>query len=137
MCEIDPLKKAKYTIRQYTEDEKLRMIAEAREEQQRNEKSAMSFWKKEGYREGFKEGLEEGCREGLKESLSKGIDKGRKEGLKEDIDKGIKADLDKGRNETMYSVILAMKKNGLDAEQIARLTGFNADDVRASYGTVK
>ena len=73
----------------------------------------------------------------MKESLSKGIDKGRKEGLKEDIDKGIKADLDKGRNETMYSVILAMKKNGLDAEQIARLTGFNADDVRASYDTVK
>ena len=89
MCEIDPLKKAKYTIRQYTEDEKLRMIAEAREEQQRNEKSAMSFWKKEG------------------------------------------------RNETMYSVISAMKKNGLDAEQIAHLTGFSVDDVRASYGTVK
>ena len=93
MCEIDPLKKAKYTIRQYTEDEKLRMIAEAREEQLRSEKSAMSFWKKEGRAE--------------------------------------------GRNETMYSVILAMKKNGLDAEQIARLTGFNADDVRASYDTVK
>ena len=42
-----------------------------------------------------------------------------------------------GRNETMYSVILAMKKNGLDAEQIARLTGFSADDVRAAYDTVK
>ena len=52
MCEIDPLKKAKYTIRQYTEDEKLRMIAEAREEQLRSEKSAMSFWKKEGLKEG-------------------------------------------------------------------------------------
>ena len=41
MCEIDPLKKAEYTIMQYTEDEKIRMIAEAREEQQRSKMSAM------------------------------------------------------------------------------------------------
>lgn len=91
--QTEPLKKAVYTIKHYNADEEFRMIAEAREEQLRSEKSAMSFWKKEGRAE--------------------------------------------GRNETMYSVILAMKKNGLDAEQIARLTGFSADDVRAAYDTVK
>ena len=87
--ETEPLKTAVYTIKHYNADEEFRMLAEAREEQLRSEKSAMSFWKKEG------------------------------------------------RNETMYSVISAMKKNGLDAEQIAHLTGFSVDDVRASYGTVK
>ena len=110
MCEIDPLKKAKYTIRQYTEDEKLRMIAEAREEQQRNEKSAMSFWKKEGYREGFKEGLEEGCREGLKESLSKGIDK--------------------GVNKEKAATILRMKKSGLTDEQIMLCADCSLDMIK-------
>ena len=115
--ETEPLKKAVYTIKHYNADEEFRMLAEAREEQLRSEKSAMSFWTNEG--------------------IKKGIDKGRKEGRVEGRKEGRKEGRAEGRNETMYSVILAMKKNGLDAEQIARLTGFNADDVRASYDTVK
>ena len=123
--QTEPLKKAVYTIKHYNADEEFRMLAEAREEQLRSEKSAMSFWTNEGIKRGIEQGIDKGRKEGRVE--------GRAEGLKEGLSKGI----DKGRNETMYSVILAMKKNGLDAEQIARLTGFNADDVRASYDTVK
>lgn len=50
--ETEPLKKAVYTIRHYNADEEFRMLAEVREEQLRSEKSAMSFWKKEGRAEG-------------------------------------------------------------------------------------
>ena len=50
--ETGSLKKAVYTIRHYNADEEFRMLAEAREEQLRSEKSAMSFWKKEGLKEG-------------------------------------------------------------------------------------
>ena len=69
--ETEPLKKAVYTIRHYNADEEFRMLAEAREEQLRSEKSAMSFWKKEGRAEGLKEGLSKG--------IEQGIDKGRAE----------------------------------------------------------
>ena len=108
MCEIDPLKKAKYTIRQYTEDEKLRMIAEAREEQQRNEKSAMSFWKKEGRAEG------------------------REEGLKEGLGKGIEQGIDKGRAEERITAIMNLISNGLDEKFIAKL-GYTEAEYSAAY----
>ncbi len=39
-------------VKHYNADEEFRMLAEAREEQLRSEKSAMSFWKKEGREEG-------------------------------------------------------------------------------------
>ena len=106
--QTEPLKKAVYTIRHYNADEKFRMIAEAREEQQRSERSAKTFWTNEGRREGLKEGHKEGLKEGL----------------------------NKGKNDTIVSAVLTMKKNGLDAEQIVLLTGFSADDVRAAYDTV-
>ena len=106
MCEIDPLKKAKYTIRQYTEDEKLRMIAEAREEQLRSEKSAMSFWKKEGRAEGLKEGL------------SKGIEQG----------------IDKGVNKEKVATILRMKKSGLTDEQIMLCADCSLDMIKQVCG---
>ena len=102
MCGTEHLKKATYTIRQYTEDEKLRMIAEAREEQLRSEKSAMSFWKKEGRAEGLKEGL------------SKGIEQG----------------IDKGVNKEKAATILRMKKNGLTDEQIMLCADCSLDMIK-------
>ena len=108
--ETEPLKKAVYTIKHYNADEEFRMLAEAREEQLRSEKSAMSFWKKEGRAEGRAEGRKEGCAEGLKEGLSKGIDK--------------------GVNKEKAATILRMKKNGLTDEQIMLCADCSLDMIK-------
>ena len=111
--ETEPLKKAVYTIKHYNADEEFRMLAEAREEQLRSEKSAMSFWTNEGIKRGIEQGIDkgrkEGRAEGLKEGLSKGIDKGRKEerviAVTNLINKGVDKDFitSLGYTETEYS----------------------------------
>ena len=73
--ETEPLKKAVYTIKHYNADEEFRMLAEAREEQLRSEKSAITFWKKEGYREGLKEGRAEGRIIVVTNLINEGVDK--------------------------------------------------------------
>ena len=112
--QTEPLKKAVYTIRHYNADEEFRMLAEAREEQLRSEKSAMSFWKKEGRVEGRKEGRAEG----LKEGLSKGIEQG----------------IDKGVNREKAATILRMKKNGLTDEQIMLCADCSLDMIKQVCG---
>ena len=112
--QTEPLKKAVYTIKHYNADEEFRMLAEAREEQLRSEKSAMSFWKKEGRAEGRAEGRKEGCAEGLKEGLSKGIDK--------------------GVNKEKAATILRMKKNGLTDEQIMLCADCSLDMIKQVCG---
>ena len=106
--ETEPLKKAVYTIKHYNADEEFRMLAEAREEQLRSEKSAMSFWKKEGRAEGREEGLKEG--------LSKGIEQG----------------IDKGRAEERITAIMNLISNGLDEKFIAKL-GYTETEYSAAY----
>ena len=106
--QTEPLKKAVYTIKHYNADEEFRMLAEAREEQLRSEKSAMSFWKKEGRAEGREEGLKEG--------LSKGIEQG----------------IDKGRAEERITAIMNLISNGLDEKFIAKL-GYTEAEYSAAY----
>ena len=72
--QTEPLKKAVYTIKHYNADEEFRMLAEAREEQLRSEKSAMSFWKKEGRAEGREEGRAEERITAIMNLISNGLD---------------------------------------------------------------
>ena len=120
--ETGSLKKAVYTIRHYNADEEFRMLAEAREEQLRSEKSAMSFWTNEGIKKGIDKGRKEGRAEGRKE--------GRAEGLKEGLSKGI----DKGVNKEKAATILRMKKSGLTDEQIMLCADCSLDMIKQVCG---
>ena len=104
--QTEPLKKAVYTIRHYNADEEFRMLAEAREEQLRSEKSAMSFW----------------TNEGIKKGIEQGIDKGRKEGRAEGLEEGV--------NKEKAATILRMKKNGLTDEQIMLCADCSLDMIK-------
>ena len=120
--ETEPLKKAVYTIKHYNADEEFRMLAEAREEQLRSEKSAMSFWTNEGIKRGIEQGIDKGRKEGRVE----GRKEGRAEGLKEGLSKGI----DKGVNKEKAATILRMKKNGLTDEQIMLCADCSLDMIK-------
>ena len=104
--QTEPLKKAVYTIKHYNADEEFRMLAEAREEQLRSEKSAMSFW----------------TNEGIKRGIEQGIDKGRKEGRAEGLEEGV--------NKEKAATILRMKKNGLTDEQIMLCADCSLDMIK-------
>ena len=66
---------------------------------------------------GRKQGIEKGREEGIEKGIEKGIERG--------IERGIEKGIEKGREE----VAVQMLREGLEVEQIARLTGLSEEVV--------
>ena len=94
---VPEIKKAVGFVNEMSKDNEMREIARLREKAIRDEKSAMSYARREGKKEGREEGIEEGI----------GI--GREEGI------GI------GRKERDNEMIVKMREEGLSEEMIQRL----------------
>ena len=55
---------------------------------------------------------------------------GREEGLEQGLQKGLQKGREQGAQETRYAIAQKLRAEGLSEEQIARLTGLNASELK-------
>ena len=104
MSENEEIKEAVEELEEMSLDEELRRVAELKLKYIRDEKSTISYYKREGLEEGKKEGLELGRQEGLKEGLKEGLEQSKK-------------------------MITNMLKNGMSKEQISSVAGISIQEI--------
>lgn len=72
----------------------------------------------------------------LQELEQKGIEQGIEEGIEQGIEEGIEQGIEQGRKDERAKIILKMLKNGLDKNQIERLTGATSEEIKVATETV-
>jgi predicted transposase/invertase (TIGR01784 family) len=117
----EAIKKAVVKVKRLSADEKMQMIAEAREDALRVEMGRLAF----ASNQGRAEGREEGRAEGREEGRAEGREEGRAEGFEEGIEKG----LQKGTIETKLYIAQIMQGMGMDPAAIAQATGLSIEEV--------
>ncbi len=93
-----------------SQDEVMREIMEAEENQRRDQLTREEFAWERGEQSGHKKGV----REGMKRGMEKGVEKGRKEGVEQGL----------------ATVVLKMLQNGLSPEEIKQNTGLSLAKIR-------
>lgn len=68
-------------------------------------------------------------RAGREEGMKKGRKEGRKEGIREGRKEGIRQGMEKGQKEGMAKLVRNMARNGLEIEEIAKLTGLEETEI--------
>jgi predicted transposase/invertase (TIGR01784 family) len=121
----EAIKKAVVKVKRLSADEKMQMIAEAREDALRVEMGRLAFASNQGRAEGIEEGFEKGIEKGLQKGREEGRAEGRAEGFEEGIEKG----LQKGTIETKLYIAQSMQGMGMDPAAIAKATGLSAREV--------
>jgi predicted transposase YdaD len=93
------------TIKKLSVNEKMQMVAEAREDALRVERERISSAFEQGRAEGRKKGREQGIAKGLSEGF------------------------EQGRMESTVSIAQKMKEMGMDPAAIAKATGLSVEEV--------
>jgi predicted transposase YdaD len=115
------LKKPVGVLKELSEDERTRLIAEAYEKARRDEASRINWARHEGREEGRREGREEGRREGREEARQEGREEARQEGREE----GRK----EGKREQTKIIALNLIKLNWSIDDIAEVTGLTIKEI--------
>ena len=109
MKENEEIKEAMGRLKEISEDEELRRVAELRQKAILDEKAIRKRAIEIGLEEGREKGIEEGKREGRREGRREGIKEGRKNGINE--------------------VAKRMLKEKIDIKLIEKMTGLTRDEI--------
>lgn len=69
-------------------------------------------------------------------SMCKALQELEQKGIEEGIEQGIEEGIEQGRKDERAKIILKMLKNGLDKNQIERLTGATSEEIKVATETV-
>ncbi len=79
----------------------------------------------------------EALRELMKDEIEKDVNAAKKvaiaQGLEQGLAQGKELGLAQGKAETQKKIILTMKNNGLEADNIAKVTGIDLEDVKVLF----
>jgi hypothetical protein len=91
---------------------------------------ALKVAKEENFEKGMEKGLKKGLGLGVKKGLEKGMGLGVKKGLKKGLGLGVKKGVEKGIGLGVKNTARNMKKEGMDAKTISRITGLSVYAIR-------
>jgi predicted transposase/invertase (TIGR01784 family) len=92
---------------------RIRMLAEAREIQRRDNQAALEYDLMEVQERGHKEGFEQGIEQGIAQGIEQGIERG----------------IEQGSRQSRLEIARRMKNRGIRPDQIAEDTGLSPEDI--------
>ncbi len=111
------IKAAKEEVEEILSDAVIREINEFKQTAIWEENSAKRYAREQGLKEGRRLGKKIGIREGIRE------------GIKEGKEQGIQQGIQQGRAEGIKEVAKEMLKNGINIEQISRITKISIEEI--------
>lgn len=84
MKQNEPIKEAMLKLREISEDDELRRVAQLRQKAIMDEKAIKQRAIEVGLEEGIQKGIQEGMQKGLQKGLEKGIEKGMEKGIEKE-----------------------------------------------------
>jgi predicted transposase/invertase (TIGR01784 family) len=104
---------------------RIRMLADAREMQRRDNQAALEYQLMEvqerGHREGFERGIEQGIEQGRVQGIEQGIERG--------IEQGRVQGIEQGSRQSRLEIARRMKNRDIPPDQIAEDTGLSSEDI--------
>lgn len=87
MKQNEPIKEAMVKLREISEDDELRRVAQLRQKAIMDEKAIKQRAIEVGLEEGIQKGIQKGIQEGMQKGLQKGLEKGIEKGMEKGIEK--------------------------------------------------
>jgi predicted transposase/invertase (TIGR01784 family) len=123
------INKAVGILKELSEDERLRLIEEAREKARRDERSrihgATERGLQQGLQQGIAQGLQQGLAQGLQQGLAQGLQQGAQQGLAQGLQQGLQQGIAQGRLEMAENLV----KLNLPIEDISKVTGLTKEEI--------
>jgi predicted transposase/invertase (TIGR01784 family) len=116
---------------------RIRMLAEAREIQRRDNKAVLEYERAEAREQGLKEGLTQGIVQGIiqgrEQGIAQGIEQGREQGIapgrEQGHEQGLEQGIAQGSRQSRLDIARRMKIRGVSPDQIAEDTGLSTEDI--------
>ena len=115
MKQNEPIKEAMVKLREISEDDELRRVAQLRQKAIMDEKAIKQ--------RAIEVGLEEGIQKGIQKGIQEGMQKGLQKGLEKDIEKG----MEKGIEKEKIEIAKKLLAKHIDSATIAEVTSLSIE----------